>query len=77
MYAGDAIDGYERLILIRHTNGYVTAYAHLDKMLVKKGDTIKRGQVVGKVGSTGHVSEPQLHFEIRQGNRRQPRATYR
>lgn len=67
VYAGDAIDGYGNLILIRHTNGYVTAYAHLDKMLVKKGDTIKRGQVIGKVGSTGHVSEPQLHFEIRQG----------
>ena len=67
VYAGDAIDGYGNLILIRHTNGYVTAYAHLDKMLVKKGDAIKRGQVVGKVGSTGHVSEPQLHFEIRQG----------
>lgn len=67
VYVGDAIDGYGNLILIRHTGGYVTAYAHLDKALVKKGDNVKRGQVIGKVGSTGHVSESQLHFEIRRG----------
>ncbi len=67
VYVGNAIDGYGNLILIRHVGGYVTAYAHLDKALVKKGDKVKRGQVIGKVGSTGHVSEPQLHFEIRRG----------
>lgn len=66
-YVGDAIEGYGKLILIRHRNGYITAYAHLDKILVKKGAAIKRGEAIGTVGSTGRVTTPQLHFEIRKG----------
>lgn len=67
VYAGDDIDGYGNLILVRHGDGFMTAYAHMEKLLVKKGDAVKRGQVIGKAGSTGHVDTPQVHFEIRKG----------
>lgn len=67
VYNGSQIEGYGNMVLIRHADGYMTAYAHMDKILVKKGDRVKRGQTVGTVGSTGHVSTPQLHFEIRKG----------
>lgn len=69
VYTGDQIEGYGNLILIRHTDQFVTAYAHLDKTLVKKGDKVKRGQSIGTVGSTGSVDKPQLHFEIRKGTK--------
>ena len=67
-YAGNELKGYGNLVLIRHGNGYVTAYAHASEILVKKGDTIKRGQVIAKSGQTGNVTSPQLHFEIRKGS---------
>ena len=67
VYAGHDIEGYGNLMLIRHPDGFVTAYAHLDKILAQKGDVVKRGQVIGKAGATGHVNGPQLHFEIRRG----------
>ncbi|MCA8889136.1 MAG: LysM peptidoglycan-binding domain-containing M23 family metallopeptidase [Parvularculaceae bacterium] len=66
VYRGAELDGYGNLLLIKHTDGFVTAYAHNDVMLVKKGDMVRRGQVIAKVGQTGAASEPQLHFEIRQ-----------
>jgi murein DD-endopeptidase MepM/ murein hydrolase activator NlpD len=66
-YAGNELKGYGNLVLIRHSNGYVTAYAHAKELMVKRGDTIKRGQVVAKSGQTGNVEGPQLHFEIRKG----------
>ncbi|MFN0220030.1 MAG: peptidoglycan DD-metalloendopeptidase family protein [Hyphomicrobium sp.] len=68
-YAGSELKGYGNLILIRHDNGWVTAYAHNDEMLVKRGDKIKRGQVVAKAGKTGTVDQPQVHFELRQGSK--------
>lgn len=68
-YVGDEIDGYGNLVLIRHRDGYITAYAHLDKKLVKKGDVVKRGQTIGTVGTSGHVDVPQLHFEVRKGKK--------
>ena len=67
-YAGNELKGYGNLVLIRHANGYVTAYAHASELLVKRGDTIKRGQVIAKSGQTGEVQSPQLHFEIRKGS---------
>jgi murein DD-endopeptidase MepM/ murein hydrolase activator NlpD len=67
-YCGNELKGYGNLILVRHANGYVTAYAHASELLVKRGDTIKRGQVIAKSGQTGEVSSPQLHFEIRKGS---------
>jgi murein DD-endopeptidase MepM/ murein hydrolase activator NlpD len=53
---------------VRHSNGYVTAYAHASELLVKRGDPIKRGQIIAKSGQSGEVSSPQLHFEIRKGS---------
>jgi murein DD-endopeptidase MepM/ murein hydrolase activator NlpD len=67
-YAGNELKGYGNLVLIRHANGYVTAYAHASELLVKRGDTIKRGQVIAKSGQSGEVASPQLHFEIRKGS---------
>jgi murein DD-endopeptidase MepM/ murein hydrolase activator NlpD len=67
-YAGDGLKGYGNLILIRHPNGWVSTYAHADKMLVKVGDQVKRGQVIGKAGKTGPVGVPQLGFELRKGS---------
>jgi murein DD-endopeptidase MepM/ murein hydrolase activator NlpD len=67
-YAGDGLKGYGNLILIRHANGWVSAYAHTDQMLVKAGDDVRRGQVIGKAGKTGPVAQPQLRFELRKGS---------
>ena len=67
-YAGNELKGYGNLVLIRHANGYVSAYAHASELMVKRGDTIKRGQVIAHAGQTGNVTSPQLHFEIRKGS---------
>ncbi len=66
-YAGSELKGYGNLVLIRHAGGYVTAYAHAKELLVKRGDTVKRGDIIAKAGQTGAVSSPQLHFEVRKG----------
>lgn len=65
-YAGDGIKGFGSLVLVRHAGGWVTAYAHTDQVLVKRGEQVKRGQNIARVGSTGTVTVPQLHFEIRK-----------
>ena len=67
-YAGNELKGYGNLVLVRHPNGYVSAYAHASEILVKRGDTIKRGQVLANAGQTGNVTSPQVHFEIRKGS---------
>ena len=67
-YSGNELKGYGNLVLVRHSNGYVTAYAHASELMVKRGDTIKRGQIIAKAGQTGEVASPQLHFEIRRGS---------
>ncbi|MFN4278601.1 MAG: peptidoglycan DD-metalloendopeptidase family protein [Ferrovibrio sp.] len=67
VYAGSELKGFGNLLLVRHADGWMTAYAHLDKTLVKKGQKVTRGQAIGTVGSTGGVNQPQLHFEIRKG----------
>lgn len=69
VHASNKLKGYGNLILIKHQNGWVTAYAHNDKLLVAKGDQVNRGQTVAEVGSTGRVDSPQLHFEMRKGSR--------
>jgi murein DD-endopeptidase MepM/ murein hydrolase activator NlpD len=66
-YAGNELKGYGNLILVRHSNGFVTAYAHASELMVKRGDPVKRGQVIARAGQTGSVTSPQLHFEIRKG----------
>jgi murein DD-endopeptidase MepM/ murein hydrolase activator NlpD len=66
-YAGNELKGYGNLVLVRHPNGFVTAYAHASEVLVKRGDQVKRGQILARAGQTGSVTSPQLHFEIRKG----------
>ncbi len=69
VHASNKLKGYGNLILIKHQNGWVTAYAHNDELMVRKGQQVVRGQVVAKVGNTGRVDSPQLHFEMRKGSR--------
>jgi murein DD-endopeptidase MepM/ murein hydrolase activator NlpD len=67
IYVGSGVEGYGNLVLIRHANGYVSAYAHLKAVGVNKGDNVTRGDSIGQAGMTGSVSRPQLHFELRKG----------
>jgi murein DD-endopeptidase MepM/ murein hydrolase activator NlpD len=66
-YAGNGLASNGNLVLIRHSNGYSTVYAHAKELLVNRGDQIKRGQVIAQSGQTGKVNAPQLHFEVRRG----------
>lgn len=67
VYSGNALKGSGNLVLVRHEEQWMTAYAHMNEISVQKGDIVRRGQAIGKVGATGSVSAPQLHFEIRRG----------
>jgi murein DD-endopeptidase MepM/ murein hydrolase activator NlpD len=67
VYAGNELRGFGNMLLIRHADGFVTAYAHNESLLVARGDTVERGQIIARVGSSGSVDSPQLHFEIRVG----------
>jgi murein DD-endopeptidase MepM/ murein hydrolase activator NlpD len=67
-YAGNELKGYGNLVLLRHANGFVSAYANASELMVKRGDAVKRGQVIAHAGQTGNVNSPQLHFEIRRGS---------
>ncbi|MEX2318576.1 MAG: M23 family metallopeptidase, partial [Bauldia sp.] len=67
IYAGNELEGYGNLVLVRHADGWVTAYAHNKEILVKRGDQVRRGQTVGYAGMTGTVTSPQVHFELRRG----------
>lgn len=69
VHADNKLSGYGNLILIKHQNGWVTAYAHNEALMVKKGQQVSRGDIIAKVGQTGRVSRPQLHFEMRKGSR--------
>ena len=68
-YAGSQLRGFGKLLLIKHAGGWITAYAHADRLLVKRGDVVKRGQTIAAIGETGDVQRPQLHFEVRRGAR--------
>ncbi|MGD9502354.1 MAG: peptidoglycan DD-metalloendopeptidase family protein [Methyloceanibacter sp.] len=68
-YSGNELKGYGNLVLIRHANNWVSAYANNDELLVKRGDKVRRGQIIAKAGATGGVSQPQVHFELRKGSR--------
>ncbi|HLB06197.1 MAG TPA: LysM peptidoglycan-binding domain-containing M23 family metallopeptidase [Alphaproteobacteria bacterium] len=65
-YAGNELKGYGNLVLLRHDDGWVSAYAHNESLLVSRGDPVKRGQVISLSGDTGGVDGPQLHFELRR-----------
>jgi murein DD-endopeptidase MepM/ murein hydrolase activator NlpD len=66
IYAGNELEGYGKLVLIRHADDWVSAYAHNSNVAVKKGDDIRRGQTIATAGMTGSVSSPQVHFELRK-----------
>ncbi len=66
------IQGYGKLVLVKHDNGFVSIYAHMDSITVKRGDVVTAGQKIGVVGKSGNVREPQLHFEIREKNGKVP-----
>jgi murein DD-endopeptidase MepM/ murein hydrolase activator NlpD len=68
VYSGDGLKGYGNLVLIKHPNGFVTAYGNNGELDVKRGDKVSRGQVIAKSGDTGNVNSPQLHFELRKGS---------
>lgn len=68
-YAGNELKGFGNLVLIKHSDGYITAYAHNDKLFVKKGQKVIKGEKIATVGKTGSVNSPQLHFEVRAGKK--------
>jgi murein DD-endopeptidase MepM/ murein hydrolase activator NlpD len=65
VYAGNQVPGFGNLVLVKHENGWVTAYAHLSNIDVKMRQTVSQGQILGQAGQTGTVDQPQLHFEVR------------
>lgn len=68
-YAGNQLQGFGNLVLIKHSGGWMSAYAHSSVIHVRRGDVVRRGQIIARVGRTGNVSKPQLHFELRKGDR--------
>jgi murein DD-endopeptidase MepM/ murein hydrolase activator NlpD len=66
IYAGEDLKSYGKLVVIRHPNGYVTAYGDNSELDVKEGDAIKRGQIIAKSGDSGDAASPRLHFELRK-----------
>ena len=69
VYAGNELRGYGNLLLVRHSGGWVSAYAHTSRFRVSAGEKVQQGQVIAEVGSSGNVDRPQLHFELRKGTR--------
>ena len=68
-YAGNELPGFGNLVLVRHADGFVTAYAHNDELLVRRCEVVKRGQIISKAGASGKTSQPQLHFELRKDSK--------
>ena len=68
-YVGRDIPSFGKLILVKHQDGWITAYAHVDKVTVQRGQQIRKGELIARVGKTGNVSQPQLHFELRRGRK--------
>lgn len=66
-YAGNELRGFGWLLLIKHDNGWMSAYAHNEELLVARGTKIKKGQMIARAGASGNVRTPQLHFELRKG----------
>ncbi|MBM3650393.1 MAG: M23 family metallopeptidase, partial [Alphaproteobacteria bacterium] len=70
IYAGSDVAHLGNLLLVQHGGGYITAYGNNEELLVKKGDAVKKGQVIAKAGSSGGAQSPRLHFEVRRGGSR-------
>lgn len=66
-YVGNELKGFGNLLLVKHADNWMTAYAHNDQLMVRRGDQVRRGQTIATVGASGSVASPQLHFEIRRG----------
>ena len=69
IYSGNEIEGFGNIIIIKHSQGFITVYAHNETNYVAEGEKVERGQIIGRVGNTGRTSGPHLHFEIRKNNR--------
>lgn len=69
VYLGSEVEGYGNLVILKHDNGYMSAYAHLHDVSVAKGASIKRGETIGTIGKSGNIQEPQIHFSIRKGKK--------
>lgn len=69
VYAGNEVRGMGNLLLVSHAHGYITAYGYNDELLVKKGDTVKKGQVIAKAGTSGSATDPRVHFEVRHSGK--------
>jgi murein DD-endopeptidase MepM/ murein hydrolase activator NlpD len=69
VYAGNEVARMGNLLLIEHPGGYITAYGNNESLAVKKGDVVKKGQTIARVGNSGGTAEPQLHFEVRRSGR--------
>ena len=65
MYAGSGIRGYGNLVIVKHSNALLSAYAHNRNIIVKEGDTVNKGQVIAEMGDSD-ADSVKLHFEIRQ-----------
>ncbi|MDR1425613.1 MAG: M23 family metallopeptidase [Rickettsiales bacterium] len=66
-YTGDEIKGFGKIVIVKHSGGWISVYGHCESINVKNGDTVQKGQIIGTVGDTGNVSEPQLYFSLRKG----------
>jgi murein DD-endopeptidase MepM/ murein hydrolase activator NlpD len=66
-YVGNELRGYGNLIIVKHSGNWISAYAHLNKLKVKQGDKVTKGNIIATIGSTGNVDHPQLYFGIRKG----------
>ena len=69
VYTGSELKSFGNMVIIRHGGGWLTAYAHQSDVFVPKGAVVKKGQVIGRVGNSGKVKSPQLHFSIRKGKK--------
>lgn len=67
LYADNVVRGYGNMVVISHAGDLLTAYAHTSVLLVRRGDRVRQGQIIARVGQTGHATAPHLHFEVRQG----------
>lgn len=68
VYVGDDLSEYGNLVIVKHDNNILTAYAHLDSIDVNKGDVVSQGSTLGKAGQTGDIDKPQLYFSVRKGD---------
>ena len=68
IYSGSELEDFGKLILVSHADGWVSAYAHASSTLVRRGDKVRRGQVIAKSGRTGNATVPKLHFELRKNS---------